>query len=55
MASVKYNGKWYESTSLPLEIQIELGLKEDVKRKLAEVPVAQKKNPVKKRKDEDSD
>lgn len=50
MASVKYKGRWYESTSLPLEVQIELGLKEEVKEEIDKVPKEVKKKPCKKAK-----
>lgn len=55
MASVKYNGRWYESSSLPLEIQIELGLKGNVKKELEKVPIEQKKSRAKRQKEEDND
>ena len=50
MASVKWNGRWMESSSLPIEAKIELGLKEEVKKELSKVSEEQKKSPVKKRK-----
>ena len=53
MASIKWNGRWVESTSLPLEIKIEYGLKEEVKKELEEIPAEVKKSPVKKRNYED--
>ena len=53
MASIKWNGRWVESTSLPIEIKIEYGLKEEVKKELEEIPAEVKKSPAKKRKDED--
>jgi len=53
MASIKWNGKWVESTSLPLEIKIEYGLKEEVRKELESIPTVVKKNPVKKRRNDD--
>ena len=53
MASIKWNGRWVESTSLPLEIKIEYGLNEEVKKELESIPTEVKKSPVKKRNYED--
>jgi len=53
MASVKWNGRWVESTTLPIEVKIDLGLADEVKKELADIPTEQKKSHAKKRKDED--
>lgn len=53
MASVKWNGRWVESSSLPLEVKIELGLNDEVKKELEQVPIEQKKSLAKKRKKDD--
>jgi hypothetical protein len=50
MASVKYKGVWYESTSLPLEVKIELGLDKEVVDDLKKVQPSVKKAPCKKKK-----
>ena len=48
MASIKYKGVWYESTSLPLEIKIELGLSDEVIIDLDEINPIVKNAPCKK-------
>lgn len=50
MASIKWEGRWVESTSLPIEVKIELGLDDEVKQELSEIPVDIKKKPCKKNK-----
>ena len=50
MASVKYKGRWYESTSLPIEIKIELGLDKEVLDELDKVQPGVKTAPCKKSK-----
>ena len=50
MASVKYKGRWYESTSLPIEIKIELGLDKEVLEDLDNINVGVKTAPCKKSK-----
>ena len=53
MASIKYKGKWYDSSSLPLEIKIELGLNSEVLKELEAIQPDEKKSPVKKAKKDD--
>ena len=50
MSSVKWEGRWVESSSLSLEAKIELGLNDEVIQELAKVNEQQKKSPAKKRK-----
>lgn len=50
MASVKYKGRWYESTSLPLELKVKLGLDKEVLADLSDVQPGTKKAPCKKAK-----